>query len=84
MKVMDEQSLQYFVVEKNVPITQFWSLPEYVKNTIESLEVDESFAYPLEHHMAIKRFRERYQKKSDKTFKIRKISTDSYRVWRMS
>lgn len=75
----------YFVIEKDIPRKQHWNLPEWIKNLIQTLEVEESFSFPITYYLTIRRYVEKRQNQIEwgKKFSLRKLSDEHARIWRI-
>lgn len=72
-----------FKIEKNIPMIKVWTLGENTKNLIEQLDIGESFNFPMQHYLPIKRLIERTKKKQVKRFSLRRVAFDKGRIWRV-
>lgn len=71
-----------FEIEKNVHIRSSWRLNEAAKNALEQLEINDSFSFPIEQYLPIKRLAERKRKEWNRKYSLRRVSYDKGRIWR--
>lgn len=73
-----------FIIEKDVPREDKHLLPEFVKQLIEQLEVDESFTFPVRYYAALNSYKQRYSVRSKRKFSLSYIENNKGRIWRIA